>query len=66
MQQVTGEFHRPSSSLAVDRNYKDTWHVAFGAHYRVTDPWLLTAGLAYDSSMMDDEDRTPDLHGGGR
>ena len=24
-------------------------------------PWLLTAGVAYDSSMMDDEDRTPDL-----
>jgi len=50
-----------TSSLTVDRNYKDTWHVAFGAQYRVTDPWLLTAGIAYDSSMMDDEDRTPDL-----
>jgi long-chain fatty acid transport protein len=50
-----------TSSLTVDRNYKDTWHVAFGAQYRVADPWLLTAGIAYDSSMMDDEDRTPDL-----
>ena len=49
------------SSLTVDRNYKDTWHVAVGAQYRVADPWLLTAGVAYDSSMMDDEDRTPDL-----
>jgi len=49
------------SSLTVDRNYKDTWHVAVGAQYRVADPWLLTAGAAYDSSMMDDEDRTPDL-----
>ena len=49
------------SSLTLDRNYKDTWHVAFGAHYRVADPWLLTAGIAYDSSMVDDEDRTPDL-----
>jgi long-chain fatty acid transport protein len=27
----------------------------------VADPWLLTAGVAYDSSMMDDKDRTPDL-----
>jgi len=50
-----------TSSLTADRNYKDTWHVAVGAQYRVADPWLLTAGMAYDSSMMDDEDRTPDL-----
>jgi long-subunit fatty acid transport protein len=50
-----------TSSLTVDRNYKDTWHLAFGAQYRVADPWLLTAGVAYDSSMVDDKDRTPDL-----
>ncbi len=50
-----------ASSLTVDRNYKDTWHAAVGAHYLVADPWLLTAGLAYDSSMVDDDDRTPDL-----
>ena len=50
-----------TSSLTIDRNYKDTWHVAVGAQYRVATPWLLTAGVAYDSSMMDDEDRTPDL-----
>jgi len=50
-----------TSSLTVDRNYKDTWHVAVGGQYRVADPWLLTAGVAYDSSMVDDDDRTPDL-----
>ena len=55
-----------TSSLTIDRNYKDTWHVAFGAQYRVADPWLLTAGVAYDSSMVDDEDRTPDLPMGKR
>ena len=49
-----------TSSLTLDRN-KDTWNVAFGAQYRVAAPWLLTAGVAYDSSMVDDEDRTPDL-----
>jgi long-chain fatty acid transport protein len=27
----------------------------------VADPWLLSAGIAYDSSMVDDEDRTADL-----
>jgi long-chain fatty acid transport protein len=50
-----------TSSLTIDRNYKDTWHVAVGTQYRVADPWLWTAGVAYDSSMMDDKDRTPDL-----
>jgi long-subunit fatty acid transport protein len=35
--------------------------VAFGAQYRVADPWLLSAGIAYDSSMMADKDRTPDM-----
>jgi long-chain fatty acid transport protein len=50
-----------TSSLTVDRNYKDTWHLAVGAQYRAANPWLLTAGVAYDSSMVDDKDRTPDL-----
>jgi long-chain fatty acid transport protein len=50
-----------TSKLTVDRNYKDTWHVAIGTQYKVANPWLLTAGVAYDSSMVDDEDRTPDL-----
>jgi long-subunit fatty acid transport protein len=49
------------SSLTVDRNYKDTWHVAVGGQQWVAEPWLLTAGVAYDSSMVDDDDRTPDL-----
>ena len=49
------------TSLTVDRNYKDTWHVALGGQYRLSEPWLLTAGVSYDSSLMDDEDRTPDL-----
>jgi long-chain fatty acid transport protein len=50
-----------TSNLTFDRNYKDTWHVAVGAQYRALSPWLLTTGVAYDSSMVDDEDRTPDL-----
>ena len=50
-----------TTSLTADRNYDDTWHVAAGAQYRVSDPWLLSCGVAYDSSMVDDDDRTPDL-----
>jgi len=50
-----------TTSLTQDRNYNDTWHFAFGVQYRVTDPWLLSAGIAYDESPVDDDDRTPDL-----
>ena len=50
-----------TTSITADRNYKDTWHAAFGFQYRMSDPWLLSAGIAYDSSMVDDEDRTADL-----
>jgi long-chain fatty acid transport protein len=49
------------SSLTIDRNYKDTWHAAAGTQFQLTRSWLFSAGLAYDSSLMDDEDRTPDL-----
>ncbi len=49
------------TSLTVDRNYKDTWHGAVGAQYRIDPSWLLSAGFSYDNSLVNDEDRTPDL-----
>ena len=52
------------TELVFDRNYDDTWHVAVGAEYRHSDRWRFSGGVAYDSSMMDDEDRTPDLPSG--
>jgi long-chain fatty acid transport protein len=50
-----------SRSLTADRNYDDTWHVAAGAQYRISEPWLWSLGVAYDSSIVEDKDRTPDL-----
>jgi len=50
-----------TTSLTQDRNYDDTWHVALGVQYRIAEPWLLSAGIAYDESPVDDDDRTPDL-----
>ncbi len=47
--------------LTTELDYKDTWHVALGAQYRVAEPWLLTAGIAYDSSMLDKDAVTPAL-----
>jgi long-chain fatty acid transport protein len=46
------------ASLTSDLNYRDTWHGAIGAQYRPSARWLLSAGFAYDSSAVDDEDRT--------
>jgi long-chain fatty acid transport protein len=50
-----------SNSLTTDLDYKDTWHVALGAQYRLNDAWLVTGGAAYDSEMMDDDQVTPAL-----
>ena len=45
-----------------DLDYDDTWHVALGAQYRFAPQWLWSeGGAAYDSSPVEDDQRTPDL-----
>jgi long-chain fatty acid transport protein len=46
-----------TTSFTVNEEYNDTWHVALGAQYRLNPLWLLSAGVAYDSSMVDDSER---------
>jgi|WetSurSiteA1Bulk_404760.scaffolds.fasta_scaffold05111_3 long-chain fatty acid transport protein len=48
------------TSLTVDSDYNDTWHVALGVQYRpaIESPWTFSAGVAYDSSAVDDDKRT--------
>lgn len=53
-----------STTLAVDMKYKDTWHAAAGVQYKASEPLLLSLGLAYDSSIMDDSNRSPSLPAG--
>jgi len=48
-------------SITTDLDYDDTWHVAFGMQYRVSEPWLLSAGIAYDSAMLDEDQLSPSL-----
>ncbi len=45
----------------LQRNWDDTWHFSAGIHYRISDPWLLQCGIAYDTSPVDAEDRTADM-----
>jgi long-chain fatty acid transport protein len=53
----------PSStaSLTAKLNYNDTRHGTLDAQYRLSAPWLLSCGVAYDSSMLDDTNRSPAL-----
>jgi len=46
-----------STSLTVDGNYQDTWHVAGGVMFKPLAAWAFTAGVGYDSSPVKDEDR---------
>jgi long-chain fatty acid transport protein len=48
------------ASLTVNSNYNDTWHVALGVQYRpaIESPWMFSAGIAYDSSAVDDDKRS--------
>lgn len=46
-------------SLTTDIDFKDTWHLAAGAQYRISDPWLLNFGIAYDSPFQDSSDVSP-------
>lgn len=48
------------TSTSVDRQYKDTWHASLGAQYQATRQLRWSMGVGYDSSAVDDEDRTAD------
>jgi long-chain fatty acid transport protein len=45
----------------IPRNWRDTFKLAGGVHYRVTPLWLLQAGFAYDSRPVGETDRTADM-----
>lgn len=48
------------TSLSADRQYKDTWHASLGAQYQMTRKLRWSMGVGYDTSMVDDSDRTVD------
>jgi long-chain fatty acid transport protein len=47
------------TSLTENLEFKDTWHVALGAQYQVSDPWLLNFGMAYDSGIQSGSNVSP-------
>ena len=40
------------SGITASIPFKDTWHFAAGAQYRLSEPWLLNFGIAYDSGFQ--------------
>ena len=44
--------------LTTSLDFKDTWHVAGGVQYRMSDAWLLNGGIAYDSGFQDGDSVT--------
>jgi long-chain fatty acid transport protein len=50
-----------SATTTVNAHYQNTWHVALGAQYKLSDVMKVSGGAAYDSSMVDGANRTPTL-----
>lgn len=49
------------SLTSTNLNFKNSWRIGVGAEYQLNQPWLLRAGLAYDTSPVQDAFRTPRL-----
>ncbi len=43
---------------AIPLEFRDTWYLGGGVHYKLFDRWTLQAGYRYDSSALKDSDRT--------
>ena len=50
-----------NGTTTLDLQYQDTWHGAIGAQYFGCDKWILSAGVAFDSSSVTSANRTVTL-----
>ncbi len=50
-----------SRGLVLPRDWHDTYHSALGFDYRRDEQWTLRAGMAYDTSPTNENDRTADM-----
>jgi long-chain fatty acid transport protein len=47
-----------SRSTSLDAHFQDTWHTAIGARYRLNPLWSVSTGFAYDSSPVQNSNRS--------
>ena len=52
------EFNSGLQTTAINPEFHDTWHGAIGGQYRPSQEWLFSAGVAFDSSAANTENRT--------
>jgi long-chain fatty acid transport protein len=46
-------------SLTQELDFKDTWHFAVGAQYKINEPWKLNFGVAYDTGFQESSTVSP-------
>ncbi len=51
----------PTGNVDVGLGFQDTFKVGLGANYRLAERWLLQTGLMFDSSALNNNDRTTAL-----
>ncbi|MBW2715662.1 MAG: outer membrane protein transport protein [Deltaproteobacteria bacterium] len=47
-----------ATTVNLPLNFRDTWYIGAGGHYKVSDKLTLQTGFRYDSSALKDKDRT--------
>lgn len=47
-----------ATTVNIPLNFRDTWYIGAGGHYKVSDKLTLQTGFRYDSSALKDKDRT--------
>lgn len=55
---LSGNINR---SLSLDRGMHDVFHYALGLRCRLKEKWIVSTGIAYDTSPASNSKRTPDL-----
>ena len=50
-----------TTASSVPLNFENSWRIGAGVEYQVNQPWLLRAGVAYDTTPVQDQYRTPRL-----
>jgi long-chain fatty acid transport protein len=54
---VNVQVDQTGKSSVADLDSRDVWHFSVGGQYQYTPQWLLTAGVAYDTSLSSDTTR---------
>lgn len=59
-------FPTTKATATLPMNFKDTWRFAVGTNYKLSEQWLVRAGLGYDQTPTNNTDRGARLPDGDR